>query len=351
MKIRFLQARNGDAILLNFKDEQNNPLNILIDGGTSAAYFDRAYNLPGPLKIEVDKLKENGESIDLLILTHIDDDHIGGLLDWFKKDADAPKTIKKIWFNSGKLIAEYLEAAENEELKIEFLPETSLDTSINQGKDFEQFIHEQKIWDRKIIAAPDRINTMCLQFDILSPNKKKLEKLLKEWKKKGLEVDTAGKEHDYRKSIADHITTDRFKEDTAFPNGSSIAFLLTHKNKKMLFLGDAHPSVIAESLRALGYSLENKLEVDFVKVSHHGSSSNTSPDLLDLIDTKNYIISTSGEVHNHPNKQLLARIINHCNNCTLYFNYPERIDVIFSETDYKDFPDFRAVPVNDGFIL
>ena len=37
MKIKFLQAFNGDSIWINLK-ENNESLNILIDGGTSTTY-------------------------------------------------------------------------------------------------------------------------------------------------------------------------------------------------------------------------------------------------------------------------------------------------------------------------
>jgi hypothetical protein len=38
MKFQLLQANNGDAIHLKFKDESGTSRNILIDGGTSKTY-------------------------------------------------------------------------------------------------------------------------------------------------------------------------------------------------------------------------------------------------------------------------------------------------------------------------
>ena len=58
-----------------------------------------------------------------------------------------------------------------------------------------------------------------------------------------------------------------------------------------LMLGDAFPNEIEAYLRGKGYSEENKLAVDFVKVSHHGSRNNISNTLLDIIDCVNYLIS------------------------------------------------------------
>ncbi|MBS1773087.1 MAG: MBL fold metallo-hydrolase [Bacteroidetes bacterium] len=348
MNIKFLQANNGDSILLTFKDDSDTCRNILIDGGTGPTYFNGSTKLSGPLKKVIEDLKTRpAESIDLLILTHIDDDHIGGLLSWFSKDKEAARLVKKVWFNSGKLIAEYLKIAENRDLAVTLMPEGAVNTGIPQAINFEDYIEKAGIWERKIIVAGQKIKILDLEFDILSPNNTKLEKLLKEWKKEDPELDTAGKEHDYNKSVKDHILDDNFKEDTKFPNGSSIAFILSYKKKKMLFLADAHPGVIVGSLRNLAYSEDKRLKVDFMKVSHHGSSGNTSPELLDLVSTKKYIISTNGQQHNHPNKQLLARIIDKCEDCELLFNYEQRMKVIFSKEDHTDYPNFVINPVTE----
>lgn len=61
---------------------------ILVDGGVSATYVDLkcGYPMSGDLKSKLESLKRKHEHIDLLIITHIDDDHIGGLLEWFSHD-------------------------------------------------------------------------------------------------------------------------------------------------------------------------------------------------------------------------------------------------------------------------
>lgn len=126
MKVKFLPAFNGDSILITFMDNENQERNILIDGGTPKTY-DFLVNSRGKTKIEdlktvLKKISKKGSKIDLLILTHIDEDHIGGLLRWFSLDKLAPDLIGKIWFNSAKLIAEKLniEVPEEELLEIEF---------------------------------------------------------------------------------------------------------------------------------------------------------------------------------------------------------------------------------------
>lgn len=101
MKIKFLQAGNGDSFLISFL-ENDIPRNILIDGGIEQTYYSSSTNVNGELYLEIDSIRQRSESIDLLILSHIDNDHICGLLKWFELDNNAHELVKNVWFNSGK---------------------------------------------------------------------------------------------------------------------------------------------------------------------------------------------------------------------------------------------------------
>jgi beta-lactamase superfamily II metal-dependent hydrolase len=351
MKIKFLKAFDGDSIFLSFKDEGNNR-NILIDGGRANTYKcdknSKGKREYGELKEVIDNLRSKDESIDLLIITHVDADHISGILKWFDEDKEAYKLIKEVWFNSGKLIAEFFKEEENKDLQHFIDPFKTEDTNIKQGIEFSKYIEDKGIL-KKIIFQNTEISKFGLDFKILSPNEIKLKKLLHEWKKEEPNLNTASKNNDYPISLKEHIQNDIFKEDIALPNGSSIAFILSYNNKNFLFLGDSHPSVIINGLNNFGYCKDNPLNAEFVKVSHHGSKENTNIELLKCINSKNYVISTNGKYNQHPHKQLLARIINEKNDCNLYFNYEERIDNIFSNQDKIDFPEFKVLAITDEF--
>jgi len=343
MKIKFLKAFNGDSILISFK-ENGDMRNILIDGGMPATYVQKGKNGKleyGELRETVDKIKENNEKIDLLVLTHVDDDHIGGILKWFEKDKDAHKLIGKVWFNSGRLISEYFDEKEIVENLLD-IPDESTLTSIGQGVKFEDYIEKSGIWDRSIVIALEYFEYLDIKFKILSPSPDKLKLLLGKWEKEKPEsLDTSADKNDYELTLTEHIAKDKFREDTAIHNGSSIAFIITFEKKNFVFLADAHPSVVVNSLKEFGYSKEKPLNAELVKISHHGSKANNSVKMLELIKTNKYVISTNGDKHAHPNKQLLARLASVNENCEVYFNYPEQIEQIFSEKDYTDFPNFK----------
>jgi hypothetical protein len=101
---------------------------------------------------------------------------------------------------------------------------------------------------------------------------------------------------------------------------------------------------------ALPYSEQNKLELDYWKLSHHGSKYSTSPELLKMISCKRFVISANPSIGNncHPNKETLTRIIQHYRNenITFYFNYKnEKLLSIFAIDKFNNlvFPDEEKI--------
>lgn len=349
MKVKFLQAFYGDSILISFTDEENQERNILIDGGPPKTYdfLDEKNGKANSknLKSVLERIRKQGEKIDLLILTHIDDDHIGGILKWFSSDKLAPNLIGNVWFNSAQSIAESLNTVVSEEDFLEIEPSDGLFTGVRQGIKFEKYLEEHNLWDRTIIKFDGKYILWGAVFTILSPNEIKLDALKNHWMKESGELFTGGAD-DYDLSLREHIENDAFIEDPSVPNGSSIAFIFELNEKKVLFLGDAHSKVIVQSLVNLGYSKEKPFKVDLVKLSHHGSHYNTSYELLELIDCQAFVICSNGAKHSLPDKQCLARIINSKKDPVLYFNYEEQIDEIFSPQDFIDFQ-FKAETIDE----
>lgn len=342
MKIRFLKAHKGDCILISFKDENSVPRNILIDGGMSGTYYDSTSGQYGELKKEIDNIRHSNEFIDLLVLTHIDNDHILGLLNWFEIDKDAHKLVKNVWFNSGKLIAEYLNKPQNSDLSVGIKIANTAFTGVPEALDFEDYLIKNKIGDRKIIIQGDTFEAYGMKVYFLSPNELQLKKLLKEYKAKtGEDVYTAAKEKDWNIDLITFIEEEKnpkykFVQDTSVTNGSSISFILTLKGKNFLFLGDSHPKEIVKEL--LKFENDgNPLEFEFIKLSHHGSKGNTNKELLEIVKTDNYIISTDSSEHGHPNKRTLARIISVNPNAIFHFNYEYVRNNVFNKQDRIDF--------------
>ncbi|MCD0477463.1 MBL fold metallo-hydrolase [Chryseobacterium sp. LC2016-29] len=349
MKIKFLQAGNGDSFLISFL-ENDKPRNILIDGGIGDSYKSTT-NKKGELHNVIENIRKDEQFIDLLVLTHFDDDHIGGILRWLNKDKEASSLIKKVWFNSGKEIAKKFESNENKDLDIQIVDGADdFHTSPKQGIKFEKYLRDHNLWEGEIIEQGSKHDLFGLKFKILSPNNEKLNDLLNLYEKQK-DYFTSGDEYDFSTSLKDFIHEEgqpdfEFKEDKSVANGSSIAFIMEYEKKSFLFLADAHPSVIIEGLNKFGFNKDNPLHVELMKVSHHGSIYNTNKELLEIVKTDNYLISSNATKHGLPNKRTIARIINNNPNAVIRFNY-DLTDRVFLEEDWNDFSIFKAKVTNE----
>jgi beta-lactamase superfamily II metal-dependent hydrolase len=233
--------------------------------------------------------------IDLLVVTHTDSDHIGGALSYIKDD-DTPK-LDCWWYNYS-----INDLSTNEEGNNKI--------SINQAISLRAYLSKKK---EAISSSPIIADTLHvikgIEINILSPSLKSYKEFkdLVDKKESYLQNISAEKS-DYKISIRDFEDISFPPEDNSPSNGSSIAFILNYGGFKILMLADAHPKVIVESLRNMGYSEEKPLLINYVKLSHHGSARNINSELIELIECSNYIISTDGSNHALPNKLTLAKI-------------------------------------------
>jgi beta-lactamase superfamily II metal-dependent hydrolase len=159
-----------------------------------------------------------------------------------------------------------------------------------------------------------------MKVTVLSPSMSNLQKLRKKYpadknnpfehiESESISEAKAVKQNDYHIPI-ENFNLNTWKEDNSVENGSSISVMTEFQNKRILWLADAHPSVIITALKGLGYSKNNPLNCNWVKVTHHGSSGNNSNELYEMIKCENYLMSANGEnLHCLPTKECIARII------------------------------------------
>ena len=325
IKFQFLAAGKGDAILISTQSR-----NILIDGGQKYRFIDK----------HISKL----ESLDLVILTHIDDDHIKGLIELLGKEIRTK--IKSIWFNPFDKATKFSSINRTNE------------TSVKQGIVFHQLVKEMKETDDLfnyddqiyIEAKPTKINLFEeISIELLSPTRKKLKILDKEYDNycaKHEPDSTTSGEQVNNQETCEKLASNSFEKDTSPANGASIAFILTYQeNYCFLLLADAHIDVIVTSLKEKGFSENNKLKINFVKLSHHGSKHNINQDFLNLIETDIFIISTNGSGHEHPDKETLCQIVKNLPRIQnkfliFYFNYDDnynRCKDYFTSQDFKEY--------------
>ena len=99
----------------------------------------------------------------------------------------------------------------------------------------------------------------------------------------------------------------------------------------MLLTGDARGDKILQGLQLvglLGPGEDSKMEVDLLKVPHHGSANNLDDDFFERIIAKHYVFSGNGE-HGNPEREALEMLLNARGNddYTIHLTYPiEEID-------------------------
>lgn len=336
-ELNVLPAYNGDSILIKTYDENNEEFVILVDGGTPSTF---EYSLKKRLT-EISK-------INLLVLTHIDNDHIGGLINLFKNNLISRIKIDEIWYNQPDV--EFYEPKSDKAL-----------ISVPQAEDWKTLIKEKKngVVIKEIATENRMINIKGLEFIILSPTSDIKNKLYETWlkerdKPKNIELNNKAfistNIPNYSKSLEELNKID-FKPEKSINNdihnSSSISFLLKCLDLSLLLLADSRAEVICDNLKELGYSESNLLEVNFVKISHHGSLNNTSQELLSFIKSNNYIISTNGgsSNHKHPSRETIARIVYKKNRndeiLNIYTNYSleslkSKIGDFITDNDFKN---------------
>lgn len=383
MKLTVLPACNGDSFFLETEESI-----VLIDGG----YVDTYKKF---IKPKLLKLKDEGKKTFHVIVTHIDNDHISGIIKFIEENKiNELINIDFIWHNSFNQIKDIDDGLEFKgkpisELAINYVIKEENDTtnkniSAVQGSTLASILKKHKYnWNTQfknnLVSTDSEIEIISndITFKILSPNNDKLKELKKYWKKelykKGFSSDEnlddfnedafeyilsleKEKKRLTKKNVSssslitiDDLIKEDFIEDDTTTNGSSIAFILENKKNKFLFLADSHPSIIVQNLKKYHKDDEFPVKFDLIKIAHHGSKSNTSPELLNLIDSEIYVFSTNGLIHNHPDKETIARIISRPSEFTrnLYFNYPLEILDDFKDEKMTEKYNFKVIETLD----
>lgn len=376
VKVEVFPAAEGDCFLISSKNST-----ILIDAGVYSTYHDF-------LKPRLKALSQSQGKLDLLVVTHIDRDHIEGVIELLKENGNSLNPsiipIDQVWHNSYRHLQftkqGHIGITETEILKSLITAgklsrhsnDESKDISAKQGSTLAALLLSggyswNDSFHGEAINSDLQSNIPFTNFTIrlLSPNSEKLSALSNTWKRElkklkynfsftsdalfddALEFSLLMKgeettEHNIKSiskrtiTFEDLVSVDDIT-DRSVTNGSSIAFILNIEGRNLLFLGDSHPDLIADQLQKITDEQGVPLHFDLVKISHHGSSKNTNTRLLDLIICTNYIISTDGTKHGHPDLSTLAKVINQSSSekVYIYCNYHTENADYFTKSSIK----------------
>ena len=315
LKIHVIDATHGDCLLLDFDHSK-----ILIDCGP------KSFKARRDVLANIEKILGENSVIDIAIVTHNDDDHIGG----FEFLLDTSIKINTIVFNSLQDIPDIIKNSQKQ-------------ISYNQDNALKQRL-----------LAERGIKTLCLTRDsspliinditltAITPTAEALECMLndanvqkerEEKKRRQKQISSSKTEEIKPKEALQKIQSgqDVLVKDPSITNKSSIGLVIQYGSFSGLFLGDAHVEDVIEGLNILGF---NNLQFNVVKISHHGSERNTNIESLSLLGKTDYILCANNEKHYHPNNMTLARILSLDNTPTIHLssNNPSLLEKI---NDFK----------------
>lgn len=337
-----LQAKHGDALILYY-GKKSDPKVIVIDGGPAGIY--KGFLKPRLLSVKQKLSPGDPLSISMVMVSHLDDDHVNGILGLANEIADKKEENKAVdfdftdlWVNTfddiiGNIqIPKVAAAASMQPANIGNIPEfagarheiSAVIASTGQGRKLRDLANKLAVTVNHPFKSlkPGKSNLVrgdgkgkAIKWDDISitvvhPNQQRLEELQTKWDK---DLQKAKEKGDPSISIASIIDP-----DTSPFNLSSIVCLVKAGKKTMLLTGDARADDILEGLK-LNKMLDKKgkLHVDILKVPHHGSSRNQDKEFFEAITAEHYVVSADGAHHN-PDADTLQMLIDAKIKGTLY---------------------------------
>lgn len=340
LSLEAVQANEGDSLILQYGDTSD-PRFILIDGGTPPVYA-------GWLKQRLEQLRKEHHPdgklpLELVMCSHIDNDHIGGLLKLFtemdEKPDNCPVETSVLWHNSfddiiGNKDSSLLKVDDAETASLaSALEETTKDAmlaklaklapavagdsgklemladvaavlvSVPQGRKLRDLATKLGLTVNspigKFISAKTAGGTWIdlsdgLRFQVLAPLQKRVAEYQKAWDK-------------------DKSTTAlaAYLDNSPFNLASTV--VLAHyteggKVGTMLLTGDARGDDILEACRNGEVMSGGKLHVNLLKMPHHGSHHNVETDFFRTITADHYVVSGDGK-HGNPEVDTLEMLV------------------------------------------
>jgi beta-lactamase superfamily II metal-dependent hydrolase len=328
MHLTMFQSDQGDCLLLADAAKKTH---VLVDGGMPGAYRKHVAAAMG-------KLRKDKRKLDLIYVSHIDRDHIGGVLkllddevawrvhEHHKKNGNTahkspkvprPPAVGGIWHNAfheqiknnaGDIedalaaSAPVLLGAESSELRRLGVKQSDLATSIAEAIQVSRRVGPAQLGiplnaqgGGKLMMLRKKqqpITLGGLSITILGPSAQHLRDLQDEWNA------WLRKSRDQLKKIRaaarvdqDRLGTSDFDrllnlfriqaeamgnpEDVTAPNVASLTLLVEEGDQSLLLTGDARWQEVIDGLEATGHlGKDESIAIDIVKVPHHGSENN-----------------------------------------------------------------------------
>jgi len=328
-----LEAEHGDALLLHY-GSASAPKLIVIDGGPPRVWR-------RTLRPRLDELRaalvgeDEALPIQVMMVSHIDEDHIGGLLGLTRvlrreRDDDDPASydVLRLWHNafedvlddggapaaiSAAMPAGAAAASKQIAAALPFEPDAeparAVVASVDQGR---QLRDDARFLDiainspfqgmvRRASGLPKRRRFgNGLSFEVLGPSQDRLDALREKWQAVLRKKATVS-------SAAFLAEAAAFVDRSAF-NLASIVGVARAGGNSILLTGDARGDHVRDAVRDAGLVENGVAHIDVFKVPHHGSQRNVTTEFFEEVTADHYVISANGKDGN-PDPPMLGMLL------------------------------------------
>jgi hypothetical protein len=264
------------------------------------------------------------------MVSHLDDDHVHGVLDLTRHLVDlkaerkpAPWTIVTLWHNSFDDVignAPPLTAALEPAVRAVStggpppaglrLDRSSalLVASVPQGRELRNDARALGLdvntpWGPLVWAPEGGPRTTALEdglsLTVVGPLEKQVRDLQRAWDRT-LEAMR-------RRSAAEAEAMAAAFVDASVYNLASLVVLAAHGGRRMLLTGDARGDFVLAGLEEAGLLRQGAVHVDLLKVPHHGSDRNVTEEFFRRVTADHYVVSANGQ-HGNPDPRMLAML-------------------------------------------
>lgn len=341
LSLDLLRAHRGDCLIVHCGSAKE-PRLILVDGGPKGVY--RQYLRPRLEQIRAGRYLSKSDPlvVDLLMVSHVDNDHMQGVLDLTRELLDAKTSarpplveVRSLWHNSFQHLIESPSKDLTDVFQSEFGPAAIEDapfdvisrlknkslgendvfanlrvlTSINQGTQLWSDANQLQLpvnreFNGTLITAAAKGKSIVIgsgvKLTVIGPMPAELKDFQKNLQARLKDLKTT-KDMARRELASAYL-------DKSVPDLSSIVVMVEANGKRLLLTGDASGDSVLKGLEFTGLVRRGgKIHVDVLKVPNHGNSHNLYYDFFERVTADQYLVSGNGELG--PDRDLFDKLM------------------------------------------
>lgn len=296
--VKSFNVGQGDFFLIKIFDSMGKYFNLMVDCGKTGM-------------LEELNTALNGQRLNGIVVTHVDDDHIIGVIDLVEKNEqyhlldDVFIIYNKydetlITYDKGNKLYEEIKRRLSQKMLLKSYAR-------NYSRENKAIEHRRKKEElpvhilstiQRVLMNNDMLEKDNVYITLLSPDINTLKKFMRDWKRAS-------------------ESKIKVRENGKLKNQSSITLLIEFNGKRLLMLGDGIANDAYETLK----NIKGVETIDYIKLSHHGAKDNNIgiEKFCDDYSCRKFGLTIKEKQDKetlHPDRDLIKLLVNH--KCQVY---------------------------------